>query len=86
VLRCDEVFELSKGQLFGLTPPPRLVFLHEIKEWSCMVGEVLDEPSIEISKAEEGLHLFSVPRLQPFSHSPNFDWIHLCLAFRDDET
>ena len=86
--RCqgDEVFELSEGQLFSLTPPPRLVLLHEIKEWSYMVGEVLDEPSLEISEAKEGLHLFSVLRLQPFCHSLNFDWIHLCLAFRDDET
>jgi len=79
--RGDEVFELSEGRLFGLTPPPRLILLCEIKEWLCMVGEVLDEPSIEISEAEEGLDLFSDPRLRPFCHSLNFDWIHLCLAF-----
>ena len=40
----DEVFELSEGRLFGLTPPPTLILLCEIKEWSCMMREVLDEP------------------------------------------
>ena len=57
----------------------------EIKEHSCMMREVLDEPSVEISKTNEGLHLFSVSWLRPLCHSANLDWVHLCFAFQDDE-
>jgi len=41
------------------------------------VGEPLDEPAVEVGKAQEGLHFLPVRWSRPLRYSSYFDWVHL---------
>jgi len=51
-----------------------------------MVGEVFDEPPVEISETEEGLHFLFIGRFRPVCHSHHFYWVHLDSVFGDDQS
>jgi hypothetical protein len=51
-----------------------------------MVGEILNEPSIEIGEAKEQLHLFLVRWNRPFSNSAYLDGIHTDGIVRYDDS
>ena len=46
-----------------------------------IVGEVLDEPLVEVDKPNKVLDLFLVPWYGPFHYTGNLDWVHLHQAF-----
>jgi len=41
------------------------------------VEEPLDEPAVEVGKAQERLHFLPVRRNRPFRYSSYLDWVHL---------
>jgi len=41
------------------------------------VREPLDEPAVEIGKAQEGLHFLPIRWSRPFRYSSYLDWVHL---------
>jgi hypothetical protein len=51
--QSDLLFEDSESSLFIETPFPQCVFFGKIKERLSMMGEILNEPSIEIGEAKE---------------------------------
>src|SRR5271169_4865409 len=71
----DLSLEDGKSGLFGGIPSPNCIFLGEIKERSGMVGEVLNEPSVEVSETKERLHFLLIRWNGPFRNSGNFDGI-----------
>src|ERR1700742_2030418 len=50
------------------------------------VGESLDEPSIEVHKAQERLKFLDTSWHWPVAHSINFYRVHLDLVFRENES
>ena len=51
-----------------------------------MVGEVLDEPPVEISETKEGLHFSFTGRFWPVRHTRYFHRVHLNSVFRDNQS
>ena len=84
--RSDLFLEKSKGGLFVGTPLPNCVFLGKIKERSGMVGEILNEPLVEVSEPKERLHFLLVGRNGPFGNSSDFDRIHADGVVRYDNS
>ena len=41
------------------------------------MGEPLDEPAVEVGKAQERLHFLPVRQNRPFHYSSYLDWVHL---------
>jgi len=41
------------------------------------VRESLDKPTVEVGKAQEGLHFLPVKWSRPFRYSSYLDWVHL---------
>ena len=50
-----------------------------------VMGEVLDDLAVEVSKAEEGLHLSFIRRFGPLCHSRDFHRVHLYMVFGYDQ-
>src|ERR1700679_2585307 len=73
--RSDLVLEDGESSLFIGIPFPNCVFLGKVKERSGVMGEILNEPSIEVSEAKERLHLLLIRRNGPFGNAGNFDGI-----------
>ena len=57
-----------------------------IKQWLGQVRESLDEATVEIGEAQEGLYLLLATRCRPFRNSGDLHWVHLCLSMGDDES
>ena len=53
-----------------------LVFSGEIEQWTSMMGEILNELAVEVSKSKKGLYFPSVQWLWPVSHSRYFYQVH----------
>src|ERR1700678_2760419 len=64
--RSDLVLEDGESSLFIGIPFPNCVFLGKVKERSGVMGEILNEPSIEVSEAKERWHLLLIRRNGPF--------------------
>jgi hypothetical protein len=64
---------LIKGLLLGGAPDKRNIFLGKIVERAAYFGEVFDEASIEVSKANEALYFFEAFRNRPINDSFNLD-------------
>ena len=84
--RSDQSLNLPQGLLLHLPPFPWLLFFREVKEWSSMQWEVLDEVAIEVCKSKEGLHFPPISQSWPLHDSLDLDWVHLHLSFWDDES
>ena len=56
---------------------PLDVILGKVKEGACVMGEVPDEPTVEVGKPKEGLQLLLGGRNQPLCYSSDFGWVHL---------
>jgi len=50
-----------------------------------VVGEVSDEPLVEVSKAKERLYLPLICQFGPFCHSCDFYRVHLYMVFGYDQ-
>ena len=57
----------------------------EVEEGSSYGREVLDEVTVEVNKAYEGLHISPVLQGGPLADSSNFNKIHRDLVLRDDQ-
>ena len=51
-----------------------------------MMGEILNELSVEVSEAQEWLHFLLVEWNRPFGNSGNFDGIHADGVVRNDDS
>ena len=49
-----------------------------------MFGKVLDEPPIEVRKAEESLDFFDLFGSWPIRYSRELTWVHFDMSVRDD--
>ncbi|KAG6896791.1 hypothetical protein C0992_006011 [Termitomyces sp. T32_za158] len=81
----DSGLEGIKGPLLHVFPGPSHILSGEVKERPCMMGEVLDEPLVEVGELQEGLYFLLVPGLQPLSNTGHLHWVHLCHTMRDDQ-
>ncbi|KIM45023.1 hypothetical protein M413DRAFT_66133, partial [Hebeloma cylindrosporum] len=48
--------------------------------------EVLDEPMIEIRKAQEGLNFLLVGQCRPLLYAGDLNWVHRDTVLQDDDT
>ena len=76
---------MFEGFLFLGTPVPGMIRSSEVKEGSSYGREVLDEVTVEVNKAYEGLHISPVLQDGPLVDSSNFNKIHRDLVLRDDQ-
>ena len=51
----EGVDKSAKGRFLVGCPNERYVFFGQGKKWSCDVGVILDETTVKVAKAEEGL-------------------------------
>ena len=65
---------------------PLGVVLGKVKEGACMMGEVSDEPTVEVGKPEEGLQLLLGGRNWPLRYSSDFGWVHLDRVMGNDHS
>ena len=65
--RCGgkRILKKIKGGTLFLTKIKRYVLPSKPGEGNNDVGEVVNEAAVEIGKAEEGLNILNLPRLQP---------------------
>jgi len=54
--------------------------------WVSMVGEVFNEPPVEISETKEGLHFSFIGWFQPVRHTCHFYQVHLDSVLRDNQS
>ena len=80
----DLFFEDGKGGLFVGTPFPNCIDFGKIKDRPSMMGEILNKPLVEVSEAQEQLHLILVGWNRSFGNSSYFDRIHVDEIVRDD--
>jgi hypothetical protein len=76
--------ELVEGLLLGGASNKWNIFLGKIVKGTADLGEVFDETSIEVSKANEALYFFKAFRNRPIYHSFNLDWVHRDFAMTDN--
>src|ERR1700678_1193046 len=67
--RSDLVLEDGEGSLFIGIPFPNWLFFGKIKERSGVMGESLNEPSIEVREAKKQLPLLLIRRNGPFGNA-----------------
>src|SRR5712672_394259 len=79
------VNEGAKGQFLGCGPNVGDVFLCESKERVCNLGIVLDEATVKVAEAEEGLEFLNGLWLGPFGDTGNFGRVHGDGSFRNDD-
>jgi hypothetical protein len=80
------VNERAKGRFLGCGPNVWNILLCESKEGVCNLGVVLDEATVEVAEAEEGLEFFNCLWLGPFGDTGDFGGIHCNRSFRNDDT
>jgi hypothetical protein len=76
--------ELIKGLLLRGAPDKWNIFLGKIMKRTANLGEVFDEASVEVSKANEALYFFEAFRNRPINNGFNLDWIHRNFAMTDN--
>src|SRR5712672_1357122 len=79
------VNEGAKGRFLGRGQNVGDVFLCESKERVCKLGIVLDEATVKVAKAEEGLEFLNSLWLGPFGDTRNLGRIHGDGTFRNDD-
>jgi len=62
-----------------------MIGLSEVEEGSSYGQEVLDEVTVEVNEAYEGLHVSLALRGGPLADSSNFNRVHHNLVLRDDQ-
>jgi hypothetical protein len=67
-------------------PDKRNIFLRKIVKKTANLGEVFDEASIEVSKANKTLYFFKAFGNRPINNGFNFDRVHRDLIMTDDQT
>ena len=72
----DTLLESVESRLLGGSPTPLSVIAGEVEEWVGMIREVLDEPMVEIRKAQEGLNFLLVGWCGPLLYTSNLNWVH----------
>ncbi|KIM34746.1 hypothetical protein M413DRAFT_436308, partial [Hebeloma cylindrosporum] len=80
----DTLLESVKGRLLGGSPTPLSVIACEVEERAGMIREVLDEPTVEVRKAQEGLNLLLVGRCRPLLNASDLNQVHRDAILRDD--
>ena len=65
-----------KGRFLVGCPNEGYVFFGQGKQRSCDVGVILDEMTIKVAKAEEGLQVLEFLRLWPFCNARDFGRVH----------
>ncbi|KAG6869907.1 hypothetical protein C0992_001608 [Termitomyces sp. T32_za158] len=65
----DGGLEGVKSALLCASSGPSYIFSGEVKQRPRVMGEVLDEPPIEVGEPQEGLYLLLVPGLRPLGHA-----------------
>jgi hypothetical protein len=83
--RGDSILDGLEGSSGSRRPGKLSGALGKVKEGTCMVREVLDEPSIEVGKTQERLDFFPIGGGGPLSNSSNFDRIHLDSVLSNDK-
>ena len=63
---------------------PLGIVLGKVKEGACMMGEVLDEPTVEVGKPEERLQFLLGGWNWPLRYSGDFGWVHLNRVIGND--
>jgi hypothetical protein len=76
--------KLVEGLLLGRTPDKRNIFLGKIVKGMANLGEVLNEVSVEVSKANEALYFFKTFRNGPINNDFNFNWVHRNFAMTNN--
>src|SRR5712671_5911637 len=79
------VNEGAKGRFLGRGPNVGDVFLCESKERVCNLGIVLDEATVKVAKAKEGLEFLNGLWLRPFGDTGNLGRVHGDGSFRNDD-
>ena len=67
---------MFKGFLFLGTPVPGMIGLSEVEEGLSYGREVLDEATVEVNEAYEGLHVSPALWGGPLADSGNFNGVH----------
>jgi len=67
---------MFEGFLFLGIPVLGMIGLSEVEEGSSYGREVLDEVTVEVNKAYEGLHVSPALRGGPLADSGNFNRVH----------
>ena len=70
------MLESVESRLLGGSPTPLSVIVGEVEEQAGMIQEVLDEPTVEIRKAQEGLNFLLVGWCGPLLYTVNLNWVH----------
>ena len=77
---------MFEGFLFLSTPVPGLIGASEVEKGLSYGREVLDEATIEINKAYEGLHVSPVLWDGPLTDSGDFNRVHRDLVLQNDQS
>ena len=72
----EGVLEFAKGRATGVAEIPGGTFTGELSQRSDNVGVVVYEPTIEVSKSQEGLNILNLPRLGPVLYGLHLDRRH----------
>ena len=72
----EGVLEFAKGGATGVAKIPGGTFTGEPSQRSDNVGVVVYEPTIEVSKSQEGLNVLNLPRLGPVLYGLHLDRRH----------
>jgi hypothetical protein len=76
--------ELVKSLLLRGAPDKWNIFLGKIMKEMADLGEVFNEVSVEVSKANEALYFFEAFRNRPINNSFNLDWVHRNFAITNN--
>ena len=69
----DQLLQLVEGYLLQCFSFPSNILLGEVKQGTSVVGEIFDEPSVEVNEPNKRLDLFLVLKYGPFCYARNLD-------------
>ncbi|KAG6894983.1 hypothetical protein C0992_003658 [Termitomyces sp. T32_za158] len=81
----DGRLQSIKSPLLCIPPGPSYVLSSEVKQQPCVVGEVLDEPLVEVGEPQEGLYFLLVLGLWLLGYASHLHGVQLRHAMRDDQ-
>jgi hypothetical protein len=79
-------FDFVEGSLLIITPVPFVILFGQFKKGFGMMGETLDESTVEVRKTKEGLYFPLHCGSWPLCHPCDFDQIHVNLTLQDDKS